>query len=169
MRLLVSRTRPVGEDDSLRMLPLVSDDSACSMPSSSWVTVAAHSSLAAESLEFSICWTASFRATSEHSKHCLCSSSRSSESCTQEAKTKVCCPLHTPHGDSGLGLGGNKGQDQSPGSSDHISSFHTALRHLQEHTLTWAQWQYDRPLARELLEDSFTFVPNFPIFKSRPL
>lgn len=80
MRLLVSRTRPVLEEDSLRMLPLLSDDSACSIPSSSWVTVATHSSLAADSLEFTICWTASFRATSEHSKHCLWSFSRSNES-----------------------------------------------------------------------------------------
>lgn len=110
----MSRTRPVGEEDSFRMLPLLSDDSACSMPSSSCVTVAAHSSLVAESLEFSICWTASLRATSEHSKHCLCSSSRSRESCAQEAKRKVCCPLHTAHGASGLRLGGAKSGEQRP-------------------------------------------------------
>lgn len=80
MRLLVSRVRPVEEDDSFRMLPLLSAESACSMPSSSWVTVATHSSLAADSLAFTICWTASCKATSEHSKHCRWSFSRSKES-----------------------------------------------------------------------------------------
>lgn len=79
MRLLVSRVRPPAEDKSRRMLP--SADRACSMPCSSWVTVATHSSLAAVSVALTICWTASFRATSEHSKHCRWSSSRSRESC----------------------------------------------------------------------------------------
>lgn len=84
IRLLVSRVRPVAADASLRMLPLLSAESACSMPSSSWVTVATHSSLAAASLAFTICWTASFRATSEHSKHCRWSFRRSRESYAQE-------------------------------------------------------------------------------------
>lgn len=84
IRLLVSRVRPAAADASLRMLPLPSAESACSMPSSSWVTVATHSSLAAASPAFTICCTASCRATSEHSKHCRWSWRRSRESCTQE-------------------------------------------------------------------------------------
>ena len=79
MRLLVSRVRPPAADKSRRVLP--SADRACSMPCSSWVTVATHCSLAAVSVALTICWTASFRATSEHSKHCRWSSSRSRESC----------------------------------------------------------------------------------------
>lgn len=56
-------------EESFRML--LTDDNEVSIPVSSCVTVATHSSLAEAAVILIICWIASFKATSERSKHCL--------------------------------------------------------------------------------------------------